>query len=286
MNRWDQFSISRMVIISIFVIYASGCEESFEPLQDNDQYAFSMYGTLDIHSDTQWVRVMPVGESLIPTNPEPNGTEVTITREATGDSFVMSDSLFRFGGNAYVWNYYTTENIQPNEMYTIRSVAPDGQQSQVNVTTPSVLPVPEVEYSEEDEEGVITGSSVEPLVTVEFRYLVQALTDMGCAPETEIILSHLNEVNVDQEGNYRISVENKSAIAGELGVSGSSFIVNKRELVVISASEDWPDISELNDEEIVLPDAVSNVENGTGVVAGIARRLIEITPRRLPCGPG
>lgn len=285
MNTWDQFSISGIMII-FFMIYSSGCEETFEPLQENDQYAFSMYGTLDLHADTQWVRVMPVGESLIPTNPEPNGNEVTITREAAGDTFVMSDSLFRFGGNAYVWNYYTTENIQPNEVYTIRTEAPDGQQSWVNVTTPSVLPVPEVEYSEEDEIGVITGSSVEPLVTVEFRYLVQALTDMGCAPETEIILSHLNDVFVDQEGNYRLSVENKSAIAGELGVYESSFIVNKREVVVISASEDWPDISELNDEEIVLPDAVSNVENGTGVVAGIARRLVEITPRRPPCGPG
>jgi hypothetical protein len=110
------------------------------------------------------------------------------------------------------------------------------------------------------------------------------MTEFGCTPETEIILPHLEDVFVDQDGSYLLDVENRTAIARELGVSGSNFIINKRELVVIAASGDWPDLTDLNDEETRLPDTVSNVENGTGVVAGIAARYVTITPRQEPCG--
>lgn len=273
------------VVLALFtIVTGTGCEQTFEPLQDNDRYAFSMYGTLDLHADTQWVRIMPVGETLLPENPELKEAEVILTRELTGESSVMEDSLFRFSNTVFVWNYGSAESLNPNEAYTITAETPDGLQSKVTVTMPSVLPVPEVEYDTEFEDATVTGSSVEPLVSFEFRYHVQVNTDFGCTPETEIILSHLGDVYVDyQDGSYLLDVENRTAIARELGVTGSNFIINRRELVIIAASGDWPDLTDLNDEETRLPDAVSNVENGTGVVAGIAARYITITPRREPC---
>jgi len=280
---WWIYNNVRVVFIALLYMFGTGCESGFEPLQENDRYAFSMYGTLDLYADTQWVRVMPVGESLIPRNPEPNGTHVTLIHHSSGEQTPMPGELFRFSNDVYVWNYWTTKQLEPQEEYMVRAVAPDGRQSYASVTIPSVLPVPDIIYMDESEQGTITGTSKDTLVTVETRYLVQAFGDLGCAPETEIVFSHLDDVKINLDGEYHFQVDNKVSIARELGVTASNYRVNKRELIVISASEDWPNIANLREEELVLPDVVSNVYNGTGVIAGIASRKIEITPRRDPC---
>ncbi|MEX2346004.1 MAG: hypothetical protein WD604_10345 [Balneolaceae bacterium] len=251
-------------------------------MQENDKYVFTIYGVLDVHADTQWVRVMPIGEALIPTDPDPNGTVVRLARESNGETIALNDSLFRFGGDSYVWNYWTTESLQPNESYNITAETPGGKQSLSIVTLPSALSVPEVEYSEEYESIMVSGHTEEQLVLVETRYLVQAVTEMGCAPEREVVISHQEEVT-NMSGQYHLSTENWSVIAKELDVNAFNFIVNRRELIIVSAGEDWIGLSDLTEEEIFLPDKLSNVENGTGVVAGIASRKILITPRQEPC---
>jgi hypothetical protein len=272
-----------VVFFTLLYVCGTGCESGFEPLQENDRYVFSMYGSLDLHADTQWVRVMPIGESLIPRDPEPNSTKVTLIHRSSGEETPMQRELFRFSNNVYVWNYWTNKQLQPQEEYIVRAVAPDGMQSYATVTIPSVLPVPDIDYSEGGEQGRITGTSEDTLVTVETRYLVQAFGDIGCAPEKKIVFSHLDDVVMNLNGEYRFQVDNNARIARELGVRASNYRVNKIELVVISAGKEWPDIANLSEEEIVLPDVVSNVNNGTGVIAGIASRKIEFTPRRDPC---
>ncbi len=44
------------LIIICFLFSLTGCEESFQPLQNNnDSGVFSMFGYLDATADTQWV---------------------------------------------------------------------------------------------------------------------------------------------------------------------------------------------------------------------------------------
>lgn len=265
------------------LISLSGCENTFNPIKENDELVFSMVGVLDINADTQWVRVMPVGKSLLPLNPEPNGTEVRLIRESTGSVSVMDDSLFRFNDDTYVWNYWTDEPIHPDEFYTIVAENPEGEKSIVRVETPSITPVPEVEFNERLERVYVHGEKTDSLVVIESRYLVQPLTDMGCAEETEIVLSHMNQVVVRGEAEYYMTAENGVALWQELGVN--SYIINRRAVIIITATRDWPNAASLTEDEVALPDVISNVENGTGVVAGIARQEIILTPRKPPCIP-
>lgn len=107
-------SISYPAIFVIFLaLFGIGCETEFDPLQERDRYPFSMYGFLDLHADTQWVRVMPVLDSLVTHNPEPIDAHVTLTREMTGETTVLDDSLFFYGSFAYAWNYRTAEPPAP-----------------------------------------------------------------------------------------------------------------------------------------------------------------------------
>jgi hypothetical protein len=268
-NRFPAF----LPVCAILIL--TGCDNSFEPLMENDRYAFSMYGALDVHADTQWVRVMPIGDKLIPTDSVPSATEVRIINENTGEQFMLTDSLFRFGGEAYVLNYFTDVPIFPEETYRVTATAEDGRQSYSILRTPSELAVPDVDFNESLERLIITGSNSNPIVSVDIRYRVQTVTFGGCTPEAELVISNLKDVLTLPNGEYRINANNGSQL--------SQYRINSRDLVIVTGSEDWPDLQELNEEEMALPDVVSNVENGTGYIAGIARRYVMISPRLDPC---
>ncbi len=270
-------------ISAIGILIFVGCESSFDPIQENDELTFSINGVIDIHADTQWVRVMPIGQSLIPTDPEQNGTRVDLTRQSTGEVVALENSLFKFGGDIYVWNYWLSEDIRGDELYEVVAESSDGGQSRVVVATPSPLPEPNVEYSENFESIGVTGIALDSIIVAETRYLAQALTSVGCAPEREIIISHLDEMNFTQEDEYTINSENREDLARELGVTAFSFRVNRREFVLVTAGPDWPEDVGLTDIEKSLPEVRSNVEGGTGLVAGIARRKVEISERTPPC---
>lgn len=97
------------------------------------------------------------------------------------------------------------------------------------------------------------------------------------------MISHLDQLTTYPDGTYRLEVNNRIEIARLLGPGVQAFRVNRRELVVISSGEDWPDISGLIDLELTLPDIVNNVNGGVGYVAGIAGRIVQITPPIEPC---
>lgn len=284
-NRIQKLTNKLILLLAVFSIaVGTGCDNTFDPLKENDQYVFSMYGAADLHGEFTKIRVMPIGDTLIPTDPEPNETQVTLIRNSTGEETVLNDSLSQLRFNTYVWNYLTSENLHANEEYTLLAETPDGDHSTASINLPSELPVPTIEsYTPDIEEGVFSGTSEDPVVTIETRYLVQVITEFDCEPERELVFSHLDDVTVYQDGRYYLEVRNASAIARELGPTVEDFQINGRELVVISSGEDWPDTSDLSEEEIVLPDMVTNVEQGTGLVAGVAGRRVQITPRQEPC---
>jgi len=272
------------LLCALCLLIFISCESSFEPLQKNDQLIFSINGVLDVHADTQWVRVMPIGESLIPADPTPNGTVVNLSHQSTGEILAMEDSLFMFDGDTYAWNYWLARDIAGDDLYEIVAELPDGGRSRVAVTTPSPLPVPDVEYSEISESISVSGIALDSIIVAETRYLVQALTEVGCAPEREVSISHLDELYLTTGNGLSLNSDNRLDIARELGVFADSFIVNYREFVLITAGPDWPANVGLSDIEKSLPGVRTNVEGGTGLVAGISRRKVEITERMPPCG--
>ncbi|HBQ58974.1 MAG TPA: hypothetical protein DD671_04950, partial [Balneolaceae bacterium] len=261
-----------LIIFIALSSFFSGCENAFEPLEKSDKYVFSMNGYLDVHADTQWIRVMPIGETLLPQDSTVNSNQVRLTREATGESAVLNDSLFKFSGDTYVWNYWSPDPVIANEEYRITATDSVGKQSSVVVRMVSNLMVPEIEYDQDFEEISVSGVVQDSIIALETRYLVQALVEVGCTPEREISFSHLDNVTASPSGNYSFTSINREAIARKLDVEAFSFQVNQRKLVLITASEDWPDYTNLDKIEANLPSVNSNVKNGTGFVGGIAKK--------------
>ncbi|MBO6584496.1 MAG: hypothetical protein JJ953_00170 [Gracilimonas sp.] len=274
---------STLLTFIILSAFFGSCENEFEPFEKTEKYVFSMNGYLDVHADTQWIRVMPIGETFLPQDSTINSNQVRLTREAPGESVVLNDSLFKFSGDTYVWNYWLPDSVIADEEYRITATDSVGKQSSVVVRTASELMVPEIEYDQDFEEISVSGVVRDSLILLETRYIVQAFVEVGCTPEREVSFSHLEAITEGSDGSFSFTSINREAIAEKLDVGPFSFQVNQRKLVLITAGEDWPDYMNFNDLEVDLPDVVSNVENGTGFVAGIARREISITDRQPPC---
>jgi hypothetical protein len=276
--------VSLHAICIALLFMAVSCDQTFDPLQKNEDLTFSMYGVVDVHGQFSVVRVMPIGERLINTDPESNNSQVFLIHNSTGDQIAFQDSLYKFGGDTYVWNYFSSEDLSANSSYRFVAQNSEGRSSVAQINLPSELPIPTIEeYSTGFESGIFIGQSVDPIVSVKTRYFVQPVNEIGCDPEMEIVISHLDQLITYADGRYRLEVNNRSEISAALGPSVENFVINRRELLIVSSGEDWPDLSELIDLEITLPDVINNVEGGVGYVAGVAGRIIQITTPQEPC---
>lgn len=267
---------SLLTALLLFAVVAgSGCNNTFDPLMENDRYHFSMYGALDLSVDTQWVRVMPVMDSLISRSSSPIDASVSLTRLSDGHRVLLNDSLFSYReGDFYAWNYWTTETLIEGESYRLEAETSGGLSSSVEVDMPMDFIQPRVFYTEGAEAGMVYGGGVDRVVVADGVYTVIQYDESGRPlPEREVVVPHISDIKYDNQGGYRFQLGDLTAIRLELGDGGVFTIVN-REVLVASGTDDWPDLFDYEKPQYVLPNIQSNVENGLGVVAGIVSKRI------------
>lgn len=262
-------TISSVCFLLFSFLLMAGCNETFEPLQENDEYYFSMYGYLDAAADTQWVRIGQPRESINET-PDPAGIIVTLENVETGQSVIMHDSLFTPEG---VLNYWTTFDIENEQTYRIKAEREDGKASRVTITIPKAFPTPLVVRDDQSRAyNIYIDDSVEHIADIQTKWYVIL------NPETE-------KLKTTYTFMYRNSVKHTSAFGGSyyaLAPFGdeSEYIritsayaerdVLHRQFFVAVGGPEWNEnISSLNDLEYFLDGTASNVENGLGYVVGI-----------------
>ncbi|MGM0588044.1 MAG: hypothetical protein ACQETE_06510 [Bacteroidota bacterium] len=261
--------------IALLLISSLGCDTSFDPLNDKHGYAFSMFGALDLHADTQWVRVMPIGEKLIPTDTSSSKVKVRLINEQTGESTPLQDSLFQFSNDAHVWNYWTDKALDPNTEYTLIASSPEIGFSRATVSIPSALPEPEVDFNPNNSSGFISGSSPDSIVVNEMTVHFQLPTPAGLGPITKLEISIMDRLIQGPQGKYSYFVNTSTLVRDKLELpEGSPIVWRHRQVLLANGSSDWPNYGDLTEEEIKIPDVVSNVENGVGYVAGVASRKV------------
>lgn len=273
-NLWQ---LPGMIVTIGILFFIMGCETHFDPMQENDRYPYSLHGFLDVHADTQWIRVMPVLDTLLTQSSEPLNVKVSLVRESTEKTVTLNDSLFNYSGLATAWNFWTTEPIRPEEEYTLWVETPDEENPRVIIRTPGAISVPLVVYTEGDEKGTVYGTGVENLVVAETKFRIYTIDGSGEASAPFwVILSHLDNAQVRANGDYSFTVDAWPLLEAETMTPRNRIGILYREVLVASGSEDWPDLSGLDEESIILPEVGSNVVHGTGIVAGIASRRVPL----------
>lgn len=250
-------------LIMVFALLVTGCDESLDPLLENDRYFFSVNGYLDVSADTQWVRVMPVRESINPPTDLPVPS-VTLEHVESGETVAMNDSLFHYADGRVVLNYWTTMDILPENTYQLTVEGADGKTSYAETTLPEDYPLP---FFTQPEFGadilIVTG--VEQLADIQVVYHIQFDVSEVIS---RISYPHLQMSIQAQSSVYRIPIE-AGDLRAQLTEAYCNFSVIERNVFVASGGPGWPDFVTLDRHTIAIPDYLSNIENGLGFFGGI-----------------
>lgn len=277
-------SISNICLILFSLILLASCNQSLDPLQENEKYYFSLYGYIDAAADTQWVRVGPARQD-INEPPDPTGINVTLEHIQSGKTVTMNDSLVT---SKNFLNYWTTMDIENEQTYRITAER-DGKSSHVTVTTPKEIPAPHmIENERPPGYDIYIDDTVEHIVDVQSVWYVifnrdteairriyrygrrQPLKHTGFLGGTYFTFSNHEEESrqIEQSsGNGDVSVE-------------------KVQFFIAAAGPEWnEEIPGIDDLEYFRNEAASNVENGLGYVVGIDSKWVTqrtcLSPNRI-----
>ncbi|MBD3617375.1 MAG: DUF4249 family protein [Gracilimonas sp.] len=261
------------LVCIIAIIFLSGCNEPFQPLEENDKYFYSVYGYLDASADTQWVRIMPVRETTNYSD-EPIDAIVTLTDLDTGQETVMNDSLFRLPqvapGDALVWNFWTTYDITPSNDYKLTVERSDGATTTTTVNIPDDYPEPVVDGR------YVTVTGVEHIAEARLDWKVLDKRDNTIH---EFAITHTHRlVYYNNSNKYLLRISPNDDFANEilqtLDAIQPQIEILETNVVIIVAGDDWINFSELDREVIALPKETSNIENGVGYLVGTVIKTV------------
>lgn len=255
---------SALLLVAPFV---TGCDPTFEPMEENDRHVFSLYGYLDASADTQWVRVTPVRESVAVIPDEIDAT-VTVEHLSSGETALMHDSLRRFFHDVHAYNFWTTMELHPEATYRLKMVTSDGKSSDATVTLPEDFPTPRIRLADPDTDDpdIVLIEGVERLADVQVLYHVRDAS----GNESVISVPHAHDALHRESAAYDVVIDPDDVqdYFERYYPGGIGELVDK-EVFVASAGPDWQSFDSIDEIIATLPNALSNVENGVGFLAGV-----------------
>lgn len=286
------------VMLAIFSLTA--CEDEVVAVTGTDN-PFSMYGVISPQLDSQWVRVFPIEDRLVPAKPEPLDAQVVSTNLTTGEEHIWRDSIIVDFANQYAHVYWAPFAAMYDHSYRIEVRRADGANSSVMVTVPGraelALGTPQVQAGSVVQ-PVLVDQAVPKLIEIYVDYRIayrptdrdQIVTDVVTV---QYVLEHVREgdgwlIPVDLEDDY-------DAVAGivfdelEVGIDQTiGIILLSATTRLIVANEEWdPPAGVFDPEMIVEPGVLDNIENGFGFVgAGYRLQLEWLPPRNIIVASG
>ncbi len=268
-------SVSGALLFLCSILLFTTCDNTFEPLGENDQYHFSIYGYLDVAADTQWVRVGTAREALEDA-PDPTGISVTVQNLQSGETAEMQDSLFT---TENFLNFWSTMDIENEQTYRIKVEGAEGRSSHADITTPKELSTPLVLENTYPPYGfsVYVDDVVEHVADIQSKWYVilNPETDPVRKTYTFTYRTEVEHVEV-YNGTYTIFApleEEEGYIESSTGIN--DYRVVHRQFFVAAAGPDWDEnISSIDDLEYFINSTSSNVENGLGYVIGIDSKWV------------
>lgn len=264
----------------------TNCEQSFNPIKQNDTVPLSLYGYLDASADTQWVRITPIRNQIDQTLEKPE-MDVALEHLSSGKKVLLNDSLFQFRQGFNAINTWTELDIEPDETYQIVASRPDGATSRVTVEVPGEFPQPIIANLIPGCTGLLRIEGVPRLVDVQSKWTMRIFflnqeNEIVLTENRTAVISYIDGARRVADGAYEVFIDTSQELSDILsGLEDVSYgiVVDSRELFVARGGPGWTDeIRNLDDIEYALPDGVSNVENGLGYMFGILSRSISYIP--------
>jgi hypothetical protein len=259
----------------------AGCDSTFEPLEES-KWVYSIAGHLDPGADTQWVRVNSL-RPVVGTNPTPIDAVVTLEEIETGRTVVLNPILSTYrpilqgGDTQYAFNFWTAETIRPGFSYRLTATRSDGAASS------AVASIPSDDFTMTYARWVGDSRSFLDQVRVEgIPDLAMVLLSYELAPDcnypTGFFSDYQRLIKDPESGDEPHVVQlDWSSRPSFLEEPPPCAFVNER-IVVVASGDRWPFVASSTLRDLMHPNMVGNVENGTGYLAGL---LLRSYPREM-----
>ncbi len=286
------------------LLLVGGCEDpTVDVLQPNDQFQFSLFGTLNVAADTQVIRVEPLDDSMQVGAPRDLNASIVLENRDTGEEIRLHDSLATFGTEPIlVHNFWTTHSIQPSTTYRVVVLREGTPVTTATTQTPANPPLlahtaipdtalklpctfsdnPNIELRSENS-FKITVQDVHRIAAVGVTYPIP-----NAPPRTPRTFNHYENVEESDEEGLIVSVFYRPDLV-DLNpnppppprmqpecASQSDFARPSVKVEVAAGGPDWPEWRDVPLNEIARPDTFSNVQNGHGFVGGTYSDTIEV----------
>ena len=287
-----------LMLMGLSSISFFGCDVALEPIELNPNEPYSLFGSLDANSSRQWIRVTPVRDSLFNGNLETDAV-VTLFDHDTEQTIELTDSLFyRIIGEdetIYFNNFWTDEPIIPEHTYTLTVTNSDGYASTCTISIPPDFDVPVVRANPSNQQvgiGNLSGGGIDRVVVMDVAYDVTFMKNR-VVDKDKIVVSQLHQDKVRQfnDGRFSVDINDQEYLEDLFGIGTGDYLsIDSAKIFMAAGNESWPEASSLSFEELALPEIVSNVEGGLGVVVGINTMVLPLKScledgERVPCAP-
>ncbi|MCH8960479.1 MAG: DUF4249 family protein [Bacteroidetes bacterium] len=274
-----------LVASLVLAIGLSACEESVNPILESDQ-RFTIFGTLDMDQDTQYVRVIPIRRTLETDASAPLNVTFTSTDLVAGETITWRDSLVNFPDGSFGHVFYSPLHLRPGHTYRIEVRSPDS-----GVVTSAETTVPA------EPQPIVMPETVEFILTTQVRASQQILWQ-GIAEEPyrieqwyrfftienfgfqDIRLPYV-PINGPAEGQadtWEITlnlVRDRDTMETFIELNESTSLAGLGLRLTLLDEAFVPPGGAFDPEVLAQPGTLSNVENGFGFVGSIGRFSVE-----------
>lgn len=265
----------KSVRAAIALLLITGCDQTFEPLGENDS-VFSMFAVLNASADTQWVRVMPIRESVF-SEPAPIDATVTLEHLETGEIIQLRDSLFAYEGSdpdvvatLYAHNFWTAEPLVHGGTYTVRASRSDGQSASATVRVPLEVRrvVISIRQNPHLPQDLLRVESDGHVALLEILHGLPGVTRIQRQP---LAAGSRTPAGVSTFRIYRY-MHTLGDPAFLQPLPPRPLICSQDRFCTVSmviSGESWPFKEDHTEGYVTLEDALSNVDGGTGFVGAV-----------------
>lgn len=277
---WCYHLVKKFVLYPLLLLVA--CEYVIVPAELDPAIPFSLYGSLDGNGEIQWIRVTPIRDSLFNSTTSIDA-QVTLSDNESKNTVEFQDSLFHqiIGQDEriYYHNFWAKTPVIPGRTYTIKALKSDGYSSSAVISIPAEYEVPTVRLNDNDPRigvGRIMGGDISRLVVLDVAYDV-TVRRQGRVFNDKIVVSQLarKKVIFTTEGKYYVDVNDEKYLGDLLFLESNDYVqIDSAKIFMAAGNDSWPNVSSLTYEELLLPEVVSNVEGGVGLVVGINTKVL------------
>lgn len=264
--------------VGLLLVLFAGCDPSVSPVQAREDAQYSMFGYLDVHADSQWIRVDPLAGSDPQSFTDSLDARVVLTHVGTGESVDLENRISSSGSTRLFHLFLTTRPIQPNTRYRIEVIEDGETATFVETSTPG----PRIRYAFDYRQSDAFGFTVGGVGVLAGSAYVLDLTNT-CNRYNPVFQYDVDLLEISQEiepGRFNLPIEYEQAVVDYDQESrpeepGRCYYLadESTTLTLTVGGSDWPErevTAGTDFSDLIVPDAFSNVEDGRGYVGGVA----------------